>query len=112
MSQLIGLDIPWNIDAFFADLEHLLLLVVVHLIIISQFLNQKFHRACRSQVNVVNGGLGHYVEAVIELALEESRKLFIIASGVNCWVLREQLRSQSEQLFLGILILLRELNIV
>ena len=65
LSQMICLDVSWLVAAVLVDLEHLILLIEVHDIVVGQFLDQKLDWAGGRQVDVMDCRLGHDVQAVV-----------------------------------------------
>ena len=66
LSQFVDLHVALEVQALLRGihLEHLLLFVEVHEVVVAELVHQEVDGARRSQVDVVNHGLRHLVQAI------------------------------------------------
>jgi hypothetical protein len=87
LSQVICPDVAGQVASLLADLKHLVLLIVVHEVVISQLVDEEFQWAGRSQMNMVDCWLRHLVKAVVEITLEQRRQFLVVCARANCRII-------------------------
>lgn len=71
LSQVIRANVTGQIASLLTHLEHLVLLIVVHVLVVSQFAYEELQRACSGQMDVVYRWLRHLYHTTVEVTLKQ-----------------------------------------
>lgn len=107
---MVCLDVARLIASIWADFEFLIFLVVVDEIIIRQLLDQEIDWARGSQVDVMDGWLGHHIQTIVEVRSQKDLQLLEVVAGVDRRVVLQQFGAHRLQFPLGIHLLLAQLD--
>lgn len=83
LPEVICADVAWKIASLLADLKHLVFLIVVHVIVVRQLVDEEFEGAGSGQMNMVDGWFRHLVQAIVEITLKQRWQLFVVRTRVN-----------------------------